>query len=195
MAPQLHAYIDELNNLALPDAIQAIADLFPGLTGSVSPTCVYLIQHPDYEGEARLNDLGNFFLACACRCTTENASFQTRLNHHSLDEPFEELYGQLYKILMAGYKDGSMVPEPKDDTGCACCRGDPDATILNGFHNGNAFYYEEQEYRDIWGDESEYGSSYGRKEDGTRDVQLMASKQQVEEALARTEVLAIASRL
>lgn len=75
MAPQLKAYIDDLNNIALPDAIQAIAELFPDLTGSVSLTCVYLIQHPDYEGETRLNDLGRIFLACARRCTKEHASF------------------------------------------------------------------------------------------------------------------------
>lgn len=195
MAPQLKTHIDELNNLALPDAIQAIAELLPGLTGSVSPTCVYLIQHPDYEGEARLNDLGRIFLDCAYRCTTEHASFQTRLAHHSLDEPIEELYGQVFKIAMAGEKDGSMVREPEDDTGCACCRGDPDATILSGFHDGKALYYEEQEYRDIWGDKSECGSSTGYKEDGTRDIKLMASKEQVEKALARTEVVEVDSKL
>ncbi|KAJ6110571.1 hypothetical protein N7486_002806 [Penicillium sp. IBT 16267x] len=195
MAPQLQAYIDELNNLALHDAIQTIANLFPGLTGSVSPTCTYLIKHPDYEDEAHLNDLGQIFLACARRCTTEHASCQTRLVHHSLDEPFEELYGKLWKIAQAGYKDGSMVPEPTEDTGCACCRGDPDATILAGFHHGNAFYYEEQEYRDIWGDEDECGSSQSWKEDGTLYVWLMASEEQVELARARTEVLTVASGL
>ncbi|KAJ5992397.1 hypothetical protein N7451_008121 [Penicillium sp. IBT 35674x] len=195
MVPQLKSYIDELNNLALPDAIQAIANLFPGLTGGVSPNSVYLIQHPDYEGEAHLNDLGETFLVCARRCTTEHASFQTRLAHHSLDEPFEELYGQVYDIAMAGHKDGTIVPEPNDDTECACCRGDPDATILSGFHDGKALYYEEQDYRDIWGDESECGLLDGRKEDGTRNVYLMASKEQVEEALARTEVVEVDSKL
>lgn len=195
MAPQHKTYIDELNNIALPDAIQAIADLFPGLTGSVSQTCEYLIQHPDYEGEAHLNDLGKIFLDCAGRCTTEHASFQARLTHHSLDEPFEKLYRQLYQMAMEGCKDGSMVPEPKEDTGCACCRGDPDVTILSGFHDNQSFYYEEQEYRDIWGDESACGSSHGLKEDGTIDVQLLVRKEQVEAAMARTEGLEVASRL
>ncbi|KAJ5649524.1 uncharacterized protein N7484_003247, partial [Penicillium longicatenatum] len=56
--PQLKAYIDELNNRPLPGTIQAIADLFPGLTRSLTPIRVYLVQHPEYDGEARLDYLG-----------------------------------------------------------------------------------------------------------------------------------------
>ena len=190
MAPSLQTYIDEMENKPLLETITAIANLFPNLKGSVSPTCKYPISHPDYEGEASLNDLGARFLRCASRCTDEHASFETRLLHNSLDEPFAELYGELYTIAMEGYKNGTMVPEPREDKGCACCRGDPDATILAGFHHEEAFYYEEAEYRAIWGDEEARGGSYspGR-------TCLMASKEQIEKAMEREREAQFSSRL
>lgn len=190
MAVSLQTYIDEMEDKPLLETITAIATLFPGLTGSVSPTCKYLITHPGYEGEASLNDLGARFLRCAARCTNEHASFEARLLHHSLDEPFAELYRELYTIAMEGYKNGTMVPEPREDRGCACCRGDPDATILAGFHHGEAFFYEEAEYRAIWGDEPEHGGTYSP---GRRC--LGASKEQIERAMEREREAQVSSRL
>ncbi|KAJ6005118.1 hypothetical protein N7540_012917 [Penicillium herquei] len=191
----LETHISEIANRPLTDTIHAIVELFPGLRGSVSPKCKYLITHPGYSGEALLNDLGKLFLNCAERCKNENAPFQTRLLHNSLDEPFENFYGELYDEAKEGLLKGTIVQEPSTEEGCACCRGDPDATILSGFHDGNAFYYTEEEYRGIWGDQSERGSSTYYDE-GRRITHLMASREQVEEALARAEAEApVASRL
>ncbi|KAJ5708794.1 hypothetical protein N7493_010128 [Penicillium malachiteum] len=196
MSLSLENYIGELADRPLTDTIHAIAELFPGLQGSVSPKCKYLITHPDYSGQALLNDLGKLFLVCAARCKDEHAPFQTRLLYNSLDEPFEKLYGELYTEAKEGIANGTMVPEPSTEKGCACCRGDPDATILAGFHEGNAFYYPEEEYRGIWGDQSERGSSTYYDDEGKCISHLMASREQVEEALARAEAEApVASRL
>ncbi|KAJ5108462.1 hypothetical protein N7456_005137 [Penicillium angulare] len=193
MAPQLQAHIDEMHNLPLHEAIQSVVDIFPGLEGSVSPKCQYLIKHPDYEGEADLNALGKHFLTCGKRCTTEHAPFKTRLLHQSLDDRIADFYGDLYTIMTEGYKNGTMVPEPSEDRGCACCRGDPDATILARFHDGKAFLYEEQDYRDIWGDEKNHGSctTGWTDENGVQQskYEIYASKEQVEEALKAAEEL------
>ncbi|KAJ5641643.1 hypothetical protein N7490_005643 [Penicillium lividum] len=149
MTAQLKAHIDEFGNLSLNDTIQAIANFLPGLTGYVSPTCQYVITHQDYSGEAHLNDMGGIFLKCAKRCTDENASFQTRLLHHSLEKPIEELFNNLYTLAKARIENGLKEREPLDEKQaavCACCRGDPDAVILLGFHKGKAFYYMENEF-------------------------------------------------
>ncbi|KAJ5280463.1 hypothetical protein N7478_005835 [Penicillium angulare] len=177
MAPQLQAHINEMQNLPLDEAIQSIIDLLPGLEGSVSPKYIYLIKHPDYEGEADLN-----------------ASRQpTRLLHNSLNGPLTDFYGDLYTIMKEGYRNGTMVPEPSEDRDCACCRGDPDAVILAGFHDGKAFLYEEQDYRDIWGEQQDYGSctTGWTDEDGVQQskYEIYASKEQVEEALKDAEEL------
>ncbi|KAJ5765501.1 hypothetical protein N7520_005060 [Penicillium odoratum] len=193
MTAQLKAHIDEIGNCSLSDTIQAIADLLPGLTGYVSPTCQYVITHQDYSGDAPLNDLGGIFLKCAKRCTNENASFQTRLLHHSLEKPIEELFINLYNFAKAGIEIGLIKREPLDEEQaavCACCRGDPDAVILLGFHQGKAFYYMEKEFRDNWGDAAESAWSTSWNEETDEPVhRLMASKAQVEEALARTDVV------
>ena len=198
MAPQLQDHIDEIPNLDLAKSIQAITDLLPGLKGTVSPTWKYIIHHPDYEGEANLNDLGRHFLGCAHRCLTEHAPFSLRLLHHSMDNPFASLYGGLYRIANEGYEKGTIHPEPSETEGCACCAGEPDATILAGFHEGEAFYYEEEEYHEIWGDAESCGSRYSIWEDGKGWTvrHLAASKEQMEEAMSRdSAALGVGSKL
>ncbi|GFF61960.1 hypothetical protein IFM51744_10844 [Aspergillus udagawae] len=192
MASQLQLHINEIPNLGLSDAIQAIIDLAPGLTASVSPTGQYVIHHHDYEGPAHLNDLASHYLECGRRCTNEHAPFRLRLLHQTLDDVFDNLYGPAYKALRAGISDGSVVlPEREEGRGCACCAGEPDALILAGFSTCEAFYFEEEEYRRLFGDQPDHGSRTSFWKDGEerRESWIMASKEQLEEAIARDSTL------
>lgn len=196
MASQLQAHIKEIPNLPLRDAIQAIINLTPGLTVSVSPTGEYIIHHNSYEGPAHLNDLASHYLECGRRCTNEHAPFRVRLLHQTLDDMFDNLYGPAYKALQAGVRDGSIILAEWDESrGCACCAGEPDAVILAGFNTYEAFYFEEEEYRRLFWDREEHGSRTSFWKDGKecRESWLMASKEQIEEAAARE--LAVSSRL
>ncbi|KAJ5084881.1 hypothetical protein NUU61_009460 [Penicillium alfredii] len=189
MAP-LQEYIDNIPTLALADAIQAIIDLTPGLTTSVSATGDRLVAHPDYEGQGSLSNLGRYYLECAARCQTEHASFKVRLLHLTLDEVFDTLYRENNKIFEKGVKDGS-VTLPEYEEGCACCNGDPDALILAGFSTGESLLFTDKEYRQLWGDQESQGSSHRNWVDGKgwTDHWLRASKEQVEEAMARNAIV------
>lgn len=196
MASQLQAHINKIPNLPVSNAIQAIIDLTAGLTVSVSPTGDYIIHHDKYEGPAHLNDLADHYLECGRRCTKEHAPFRVRLLHQTLDDVFDNLYGPAYKALQAGFRDGSIVlPKRDEGRGCACCAGEPDAVILAGFSSDEAFYFEEEEYRRLFGDREEHGSRTSFWKDGKehRESWLMASKEQIEEAVARE--LEVSSRL
>ncbi|KAJ5333667.1 uncharacterized protein N7506_007450 [Penicillium brevicompactum] len=74
-----------------------------------------------------------------------------------MDDPIYEIYGSTYDLLKRGLADGTIeVPVEDESLGCACCRGEPDATILAGFHQNEALYFEEEEYRALWGGSGEY---------------------------------------
>ncbi|KAJ5240255.1 hypothetical protein N7468_004874 [Penicillium chermesinum] len=193
MSPNLQAYVDEIHTMALEDSIKAIADLLPCVITSVSPNATYLMRHPDYEGEAKFDDLGKYFLNNNQRCFAENAPLRLRLLQSSLDDKFEGIYGELYKAAVDGVKNGTIKPEPREDQGCACCAGEPAAVIGMGFHHGNAFLYTIEQYRQLWGHQQNHGSRSGWMGDSW-DEQWYASKEQVEEALAR-ESTPIAGRL
>ncbi|KAL4804235.1 hypothetical protein BDV18DRAFT_142777 [Aspergillus unguis] len=185
----LSAHLQDLHNgtLSLHATIEAVGNLLPNLTATISPTGIRLISikrtnnDAKLTGEADLNTLGRIYLDCARRCTREHASFQTRLLHVSLEGAVGELYGASENLLSDGLKNGTVKfppPGENDDVGCPCCRGDPDAVILFGFYQGEAFYFWEDEYKAMWGDEDEQGSSTSRDERW-----LMASKEQVERKL------------
>lgn len=196
MASQLQHRINEIPNLALSDAIQAIVDLAPGLTASVSPTGQYLIHHHYYKGPAHLNDLASHYLECGHRCTIEHAPFRLRLLHQTLDDVFDNLYGPAYKALRAGLNNGSIVPPEREESrGCACCAGEPDALVLAGFSTCEAFYFEEEEYRRLFGDQPDHGSrtSFWKDGEARQETWIMASKEQLEEAMVRDS--AVSSRL
>lgn len=164
------------------------------LTPSISPTGKRLITltstasadaTPSLAGTADLNTLGRIHLASATRCRDEHASLKTRLLHVSLDEPIEKLYDASQKLLREGLDNGTVrfPPLSKDEMDeCPCCRGDPDAVILFGFHHGNGLYFEEDEYRAIWGDQEYHGLWSGS--DGTW---LMARKEMVERMVEAEE--------
>ncbi|KAL4928844.1 uncharacterized protein BDV17DRAFT_291171 [Aspergillus undulatus] len=198
-------YLNTLHDPAsnLQTTIQAIHDLIPHLKPSISPTGTRLVSFSntntnnyskvDLSGTAKLDTLGSTYLSSARRCTRERAPFKTRLQHISLDDSMEELYGKSQDLLQAGLKDGSVKFPPQDPNEvemCACCRGDPDATILSGFHYNNALFYEEEEYKRIWGDEENCGSMYGS------DLSwFMASKKQVERMAKVAEGEGVGSKL
>ncbi|KAL4744031.1 hypothetical protein BDV11DRAFT_176741 [Aspergillus similis] len=164
------------------------------LTPSISPTGKRLITltstasddtTPSLTGTADLNTLGNIHLASGTRCRNEHASFKTRLLHASLDKPIEELYGASQNLLSEGLNNGTVrIPPLSEDEmdECPCCRGDPDAVILCGFHHGDAFYFEEDEYRAIWGNEE--GCGYMS---GSGGVWLQAKKEMVERMMEAEE--------
>ncbi|KAL4815424.1 hypothetical protein BDW67DRAFT_164004 [Aspergillus spinulosporus] len=157
------------------------------LTPSVSPTGKRLITltstastdtTPSLTGTADLNTLGTIHLTAGTRCRDEHASLKLRLLHASLDEPIEELYDASDKLLREGLANGTVrIPPISEDemNECPCCRGDPDAVILLGFHHGKALYFEEDEYRAIWGNEEGSGIM-----SGSEGVWLMARKEMVE---------------
>jgi hypothetical protein len=173
--------------MPLAEKIQAIANLIPGLTAVPPSNYGYWVRHASYTGIGDLNDLGRLFLRAGEQCYETHAALNIRLIHASMDDRFYEIYGASYEMLLQGLKDGNIAQPVLDESlGCACCRGEPDATILAGFHDGGALYFHEEEYRTIWGMEAEHGSRYGPAEDGTMMTALMASRKQVEEALARS---------
>ncbi|RAL01337.1 uncharacterized protein BO80DRAFT_424889 [Aspergillus ibericus CBS 121593] len=183
--PTLSDHITHLATLPLHARIEALHALTPNLTPTISPTGTRLITHPSYTGYAHLDPLGTLYLTTAWACTEEHAPLTTRLLHADLDPIFESIYVSSEDQLLAGRKDGTVViPKPDENNepvGCACCRGDPDALILAGFETEGAFYFFEEEYRALWGDEPEHGMMYspsiGRR--------LAASRAQIKGALQR----------
>lgn len=194
----LQAHLNTLQNLPLLTTIEAIHTLLPHLTPSISPTGTRLVSYtPNNDTEASteqrnnltgygtLDTLGRIYLKCADRCTREHAPFKTRLLHTDLDPAMEEIYSASHDQLMDGLKDGSVKIPPPDENEvqmCACCRGDPDATILMRLHEGIALYFWENEYKDIFGDEKNSGGMYGSEE-----TLLMASREQVERKAREVE--------
>jgi hypothetical protein len=186
---KLQDHIESLNSLPLAETIQAIADLTPNLTAVPFHKYGYWVQHADYPGIGNLNDLGRIWLKAGRQCYETHAALEVRLTHQSMDDVFSDIYGASYKFLIEALKDGSVAQPVLDESlGCACCRGEPDATILAGFHDGEALYFEEEEYRALWGMERENGSRFGVSQDGSTENAIGATRKQVEEALARTSV-------
>ncbi|KAJ5676149.1 hypothetical protein N7462_009046 [Penicillium macrosclerotiorum] len=187
MAPGLQPYINEIPNMGLKQAIQTIVDLAPGLIASVSPKGVMTIHHPDYEGLARLDDLGRQYISCGHRCTDEHAPFPLRLLHLTLDNVFEGLYEAAEKELNEGVKNGTVSRPKPEYEGCACCSGDPAARILMGFAEREALYFEAEEYRQFWSLDDPrrlgYRKGYSVNPDEGTQEWYCASKEQLEEVI------------
>ncbi|KAI9037678.1 uncharacterized protein KD926_000094 [Aspergillus affinis] len=165
----------------LDASIQALVELVPGLTTSISPQGRRLVSHPNYEGLGDLDTIGGFYLSAAERCTTEHASFDTRLAHLSLEQNIYDLYCSSEDALRDGVKAGMVTRHrPENMQGCLCCQGHPPSVILARFHEGNALFFEEEEYKRVWGDEYSIGTRRG-----VDHTWLMASKAQAEAAKQR----------
>ncbi|KAJ5823838.1 hypothetical protein N7447_006178 [Penicillium robsamsonii] len=196
MASKLQDHIDSLQVLPLAEAIQAIADLIPGLTSVVPREYGYFVQHPDYEGTGNLNDIGTLWLKLGSQCHDDHASLEVRLVHTSMDDPIYNIYGTSYEMLNKGLDDGTVAPPPPIDY-CACCSGEASATILACFHERQALYFTDEEYKAIWGNQPNSGErcSGWTEENGWGKRSINASKEQIEEALARNPAAGIASML
>ena len=176
----LQRHIDNISKMNLDASMQALVDLSPGLTTSISPQGRRLVNHPDYGGLGDLDTIGGFYLLAAERCTTEHASFDTRLAHLSLEENIYDLYCSSEDPLKDGVKSGTVTRPKNNNNGCLCCQGHPPSVILARFHEKNALFFEEEEYRRVWGDEDSIGTRIG-----VDHKWLMASKKQVEAAKQR----------
>jgi hypothetical protein len=196
MARQLQTRIDEIPNLDLADAIPAIKELLRGALVSVTPTGIYTIHHPNYEGAGHLDSLGKRVLDSADRCQEEHASLQLRLLHHSLDDLIYDVYDEAIKIYREGLKNCTILPRLITPEHCACCAGEPAAVIGCNFHAGKALLFQEQEYRQIWGDAEGVGAEWRNWVDGTGWTEhwIYASKEQAE-ALARNPAMEVSSML
>ncbi|KAJ5142555.1 uncharacterized protein N7515_001342 [Penicillium bovifimosum] len=189
MATKLQDHIDALHSLPLAEAIRAIADLMPGLTSVPPPEAGYFVQHPDYEGIGNLNNIGGLWLRLGSQCHDDHAPLDVRLVHQSLDRPIYDIYCSSDEMLGKALDEKTVsYPVPNEDAGCACCRGEPSATILCNFHEREALYFTPEEYTELWGDQPNHGSRHsGWKEgEGYTEHRICASREQVEEALART---------
>ena len=184
MPPNLQARVNEIHSMALVDSVQTMVSLLPGVKPSVSPKMDYLFTHPDFEGQADLNELGKYFLNNNRRCCNENASLQTRVLQQSMDDTFSEIYEDLANISIAGVKAGTIKPEPRKSKVCACCAGEPRAVLTNGLFRGDMFLFTTEQYREIWGDEENAGGTYSCP-DGVPIEHWYASEEQIKEALAR----------
>lgn len=195
MASKLQDYIDALHTLPLAEAIQAIVDLTPGLTSVVPREYGYFVQHPDYDEIGNLNNIGSLWLKLGSRCYDDHASLEVRLAHTSLDDPIYQVYGTSYEMLNKGLADGTVAPPaPNENRYCACCSGEPSAIILASFHERQALYFTKDEYRALWRDEPNSGERFGNGNGWVKGC-INASKEQLEEALARQPAVGIPSML
>ncbi|CAI7584344.1 unnamed protein product [Penicillium crustosum] len=180
MASKLQDHIDALHTLPLAEAIQAIADLTPGLTSVLPQEYGYFVQHPDYDGICNLNNIGSLWLKLGSQCCDDHAPLEVRFVHTSLDDPIYEVYGTSYEMLNKVLINGTVAPPaPNKNPGyCACCSGEPDAIILACFHERQALFFLPKR-------------STGRSGGMSR----IRGKEQLEEALVRNPAVGIPSIL
>jgi hypothetical protein len=198
MTTNLQDHIDALHSLPLAEAIRAIADLMPGLTSVAPPEAGYFVQHPDYEGTGKLNNIGGLWLRLGSQCHDDHAPLDLRLVHQSLDGLIYDIYCSSDDRLRKALEDKTVsYPVFNEDEGCACCRGEPSMTILCNFHERQALYFTPEEYTALWGDQPNQGERHGgwTEGEGYTEHQICASREQVEEALARTSVVGVQSTL
>ncbi|KAJ6125591.1 hypothetical protein N7471_012908 [Penicillium samsonianum] len=199
MASKLQDHIDALRTLPLAEAVQALAHLTPGLTSVIPQEYGYFVEHPDYEGIGNLNDIGTIWLKLGEQCYDDHAPLEVRLVHVSLDDPIYEVYGTSYTMLNKELADGTVAPPaPNENPGyCACCSGEASATILACFHERQALYFTEEEYKSIWGDQPNSGERFSgwTEEHGWGKRIINASTEQIKEALARNPAVGIPSML
>lgn len=182
--PKLQDHFESLGELPLKEQIQAIAEVTPGLKAVKFPECDYWVEHPNYEGRGKLTDLARHFMIAGSICQKGDVPLDLRLLHQSMHDHLFQLYRAGDNFLLEGFKDGTIAqPEFNPNAGCGCCSGDPDSMIISGMFDTEAFYFPAKEYKSLWGDAPGSGNSYGQGEEW-----IMASKEQIEEALARKPV-------
>ena len=182
----LQQRIEDIAFFRLEDGIAALTELVPDLKTSISYTGERVITHEAYTGTANLNRLARIYLAFGWRCGEENARLSTRLQQLDLDDAFEALYkeswGALKKTAVAWILNGFR----EFGLGCAHCRGDPAAVIPNIFGIHDALYFDMEQYQKLWGDKESSGStSTWDRETGKLKRKLLATSEQVREAIAR----------
>jgi hypothetical protein len=189
--PSLQKRIDEISCHNLTETIRAVVDLAPDLITSISSKGERIIAHPAYKGTANLDELAKLYLSCGWRCEGENAAFDVRLLHLTLDPIFESLYLRSDEALEHAIAGGIVTTFPESGEGCAHCRGEPAAVIPGGFAAGEALWFEEEQYRRLWGSEESTGTRIAWDGNGNqKQTSLMASKAQVEEAMSRNAEVA-----
>jgi hypothetical protein len=182
----LQQRIEDIAFFRLEDGIAALTELVPGLKTSISYTGERVITHEAYTGTANLNRLARIYLAFGWRCGEENARLSTRLQHLDLHDAFAALYkeskGALENTAVAWILNGFR----EFGLGCAHCRGVPAAVIPDSFRIYDALYFDMEQYQRLWGDKESFGStSTWDRETGELKMKLLATSEQVREAIAR----------
>ena len=182
----LQQRIEDIAFFRLEDGMAALTELVPGLKTSISYTGERVITHEAYTGKANLNRLARLYLAFGWRCSEENARLSTRLQHFDLHDAFAALYKESKDALentavawiLNGFREFGL--------GCAHCNGVPAVVIPDSFGIHDALYFDMEQYQKLWGDkESSGSSSTWDRETGKLKRKLLATSEQVREALAR----------
>lgn len=186
----LQQRIEDIAFFRLEDGIAALTELVPGLKTSISYTGERVITHEAYTGTANLNRLARIYLAFGWRCGEENARLSTRLStrlqHLDLHDAFAALYKESKDALentavawiLNGFREFGL--------GCAHCRGVPAVVIPDSFRIHDALYFDMEQYQKLWGDKESSGStSTWDRETGKLKEKLLATSEQVREAIAR----------
>lgn len=186
----LSAHIAELT--ALSDhttAIPKLAALVPRLTGSLSSTGERLVQHEAYQGSGNLNLLAQTWMRQGSRCKQLGAPLRLRLQQNALKGYFTALYertdGELERSRaawwFAGFREFSLT--------CSHCVGHPWAAFTHPtMHVSMALYFEEGEYRRIWGEDGSRAGLSGMSGEGEERKMTRwkrATVEQLEEAVGR----------
>ncbi|KAI9927505.1 hypothetical protein ASPWEDRAFT_175985 [Aspergillus wentii DTO 134E9] len=181
--PTLQTRLDQIQSFNLSASIKALAELTPNLTSSITPTGDRLISHFAYPGTANLDLLAKFFLKSGKNCARENASLETRLLHHSMDPIFYVLYCGTENAFRESGIEGNYSTELGGC--CAHCSGEPAAVIPDQMADGEALFFEEEHYNRLWGDQESLGMRVSWPNGVRGETWLRASREQVEDAIAR----------
>ncbi|KAF2870477.1 hypothetical protein BDV95DRAFT_573908 [Massariosphaeria phaeospora] len=189
-ANPLPAFIASLSTIPITEAISHLSALAPDLQTHLSATGIRLVTHAAYPDPARLNYLARIYLYAGRRCAADRAPLATRLQHRNLAPHFERLYEQSAKQVKNAPLAGTLTGVREITIGCACCVGAPWVVIPMGERMDGAMYFEEEVYRELWGQEKEKGSLYGFDDEKNKMARRMkASREQVERAMAREKLV------
>ncbi|KAB8219917.1 hypothetical protein BDV33DRAFT_204033 [Aspergillus novoparasiticus] len=119
--PSFKDHIDEISSLTLDETIQAISNLIPGLTITVTSNGEYLVTHHNHEGTVGLDRLSEVYDNCAKRWLQEHTSLETNLLQGSLDTLVLSLY-RFGDLVMAVGLASSETMELPDDCGHQAAR-------------------------------------------------------------------------
>jgi hypothetical protein len=182
----LQQRIEDIASFRLEDGIAALTELVPGLKTSISYTGERVITHEAYAGTANLNKLARIYLTFGWRCGEENVRLSTRLQHLDLHDAFAALYKESKSTLENTAVAWILNGFRESGSGCAHCRGVPAVVIPDSFCIHDALYFDMEQYQKLWGDkESSGSSSTWDRETGKLKRKLLATSEQVREAIVR----------